>query len=139
MSAVAKTLSVVDSSTANAYIKSVPAEDPKAMSKSDSAGTPESVHHLDDQQAAVEKQRELEQAQQHEQKVDKLASILADQEVKMRNVRLQFEVNEDTEDVVIRVLDKRSGEVIREIPTEEMQELSKVFDELKGCLVNDIM
>lgn len=48
---------------------------------------------------------------------------------------VQFQTN-DNKDLVIKVVDRESNEVIRQIPPEELQELSKQLTELKGNLVN---
>jgi flagellar protein FlaG len=47
---------------------------------------------------------------------------------------LQFTLNEDTGRMVIQVKDGKTGEVIRQIPPEEMLQLSNRLDELKGLL-----
>lgn len=50
---------------------------------------------------------------------------------------LQFSVDEDTESVVVKVVDRQTHEVIRQIPSEEFLQIAKALDKLKGLLVQD--
>ena len=48
---------------------------------------------------------------------------------------LQFSVEGDNKDVVVRVVDSQTKELIRQIPSEEMVAISKAMDNLSGLLV----
>ena len=48
--------------------------------------------------------------------------------------RLGFVINQETEDIIIEVTDRESGELIRQIPSEEVMELRARLDELVGIL-----
>jgi flagellar protein FlaG len=48
---------------------------------------------------------------------------------------LQFSVEGDNKDVVVRVVDSQTKEVIRQIPSEQMVAISKAMDNLSGLLV----
>ncbi len=48
--------------------------------------------------------------------------------------RLGFSVNEETEDIVMEVMDLESGDLIRQIPSEEVLALRAKLDELVGLL-----
>ncbi len=50
---------------------------------------------------------------------------------------VQFENNKN-EELVIKVIDRETDEVIRQIPPEELQELTKMMNELTGNLVNTV-
>lgn len=50
---------------------------------------------------------------------------------------LQFSVDEDTESVVVKVVDRQTHEIIRQIPSEEFLQIAKALDKLKGLLVQD--
>lgn len=52
------------------------------------------------------------------------------------NIRLSFSLHDKTGDLVVRVLDKDTGEVIRQIPPEEMLRLREKLEELTGVLLN---
>ncbi len=58
------------------------------------------------------------------------------QYLQQHNIRLSFELHDKTGDLVVRVLDKDSGEVIRQIPPEEMLKLREKLEELTGVLLN---
>ncbi|OSM06106.1 putative flagellin FlaG [Magnetofaba australis IT-1] len=48
--------------------------------------------------------------------------------------RLQFSIEEETEDVVVRVVDRETDEVIRQIPSEEMVNFAKRMQDWDGLL-----
>ena len=51
--------------------------------------------------------------------------------------RLEIEIDSDTNKAVIRILNGESGEVIRQIPAQELLDLAKHLDEPKGLLVRE--
>ena len=53
-----------------------------------------------------------------------------------RSVGLQFEVDEDTDKLIVKVVDRASGEVIRQIPNEEVVRIAKVLGKAPGLLVS---
>lgn len=74
------------------------------------------------------------------------SSTVEDVNVKMRqlNVGLSFEMTEDGQDNIVKVVDQSSGELVRQIPSEEFLSMSKRLDEifgelndLKGTLINN--
>ncbi len=48
---------------------------------------------------------------------------------------LEFQMDEETDKLVIKIVDSSSGELIRQIPSEEMLEIAKALDRLQGILV----
>ena len=48
---------------------------------------------------------------------------------------LAFELDDDTGRTVIKITDASSGDLIRQIPSEEMLEIAKALDRLQGLLV----
>lgn len=59
------------------------------------------------------------------------------------NVHLSFEMSEDGDENIVKVLDQATGDVVRQIPSEEFIKMSKRIDdimgqlsEIKGSLVN---
>lgn len=50
---------------------------------------------------------------------------------------LEFTVDEDTGENVVKVIDTQSKEVIRQMPTEEMLAIAKALDKLQGLLIRD--
>lgn len=55
--------------------------------------------------------------------------------VKMANSDLQFAIDRDTDQTVVKVIDRGTKEVIRQFPSEEMLQISKSLDKLQGLLV----
>lgn len=53
-----------------------------------------------------------------------------------RSVGLQFEVDQDTDKLIVKVVDRASGEVIRQIPNEEVVRIAKVLGKAPGLLVS---
>jgi flagellar protein FlaG len=88
---------------------SLPAEDAQAPADAVEAATPVQV----------------------EQAVRELNAAL-----QIRSVGLQFEVDEDTDKVIVKVLDRDSGELIRQIPSEDIRSLTRALEELKGLLIH---
>lgn len=54
----------------------------------------------------------------------------------LREVGLQFEVDKDTDIVIVKVVDRASGEVIRQIPNEEVVRIAKLMGDGNGLLVD---
>ncbi|SHF64908.1 flagellar protein FlaG [Desulfacinum infernum DSM 9756] len=52
------------------------------------------------------------------------------------NIKLSFRLHEETGDMVVSVVNKETGEVIRQIPPEELLELREKLEELTGVLLN---
>lgn len=55
--------------------------------------------------------------------------------IKPINSDLQFSVNDDTDKVVVTVVDSETKEVIRQIPSEEMLAIAKALDNIKGLFI----
>jgi len=50
---------------------------------------------------------------------------------------LSFSVDKETKRTVVKVLERESGEVIRQIPAEEVLRIAKMLDELKGLIIRE--
>lgn len=50
---------------------------------------------------------------------------------------LQFSMDKVAEDIVVKVTDKKNGELIRQIPSEDVIELRKKLEELSGLLFDE--
>lgn len=67
-----------------------------------------------------------EQTQQSMQEINQMLSGLS--------ISVQFEIDPNFKDVIVKVVDQQSGKVIRQIPTEDVVRISKAMDNLKGLL-----
>jgi flagellar protein FlaG len=50
------------------------------------------------------------------------------------NIQLSFDVHEKTGEMVVQVLDRESGELIRQLPPENLLDLKDKLNELRGVL-----
>jgi uncharacterized FlaG/YvyC family protein len=57
-------------------------------------------------------------------------------QMRQRATRVEFTIDADTENVIVRVLNKETGEVIRQIPPEEMINLTKVLEDIRGLMLS---
>lgn len=48
---------------------------------------------------------------------------------------LEFEIDEDSKEVVVKIIDQSTREVVRQIPTEEALEMAKSIDKMQGLLI----
>lgn len=48
---------------------------------------------------------------------------------------IQFSIDEDTGTTVVKIIDRTTDEVIRQIPSEEMLDIAKALDRLQGLLI----
>ena len=55
--------------------------------------------------------------------------------VSLVNSAVEFTVDDDTQLTVVKVIDKGTKEVIRQIPSEEMLAIAKALDTVQGLLV----
>ncbi len=54
----------------------------------------------------------------------------------MLNTQLQIKIDKDTDMIVIKVIDKETKKVIRQIPPEYVLKIAKYLDEITGILYN---
>ncbi len=58
------------------------------------------------------------------------------QALQTRHISLQFSVDESVDKIVVKVTDKETGDVIRQIPPEEQLRIASHLRELLGVLLN---
>jgi flagellar protein FlaG len=51
------------------------------------------------------------------------------------NSSLKIEIDPDTDGIIVKVLDDQSGELIRQIPSQEMVEIAKRLDAMQGIFI----
>lgn len=68
-----------------------------------------------------------------------LKSSLLDVNEHMQNIErnLQFEVDKESNQTIVRVVDTQSGEVVRQIPAEEFIRMAKRMEEMDGLLMSE--
>ncbi len=53
----------------------------------------------------------------------------------MSSSNLQFSIDGDTKQTVVKVIDSQTGDVIRQIPAQELIDIAKAMDRAKGLLL----
>ena len=66
---------------------------------------------------------------QLKQSVDDINKALASS-----SISVQFQVDPDYKDLIVKIVDQDSGKLIRQMPTEDVVRISKAMDNLKGLL-----
>lgn len=56
--------------------------------------------------------------------------------LKTTTIGLRFEIDETTHRVITKVVDKETGELIRQMPTEEVLRVARAIDKLQGLFVS---
>jgi flagellar protein FlaG len=67
------------------------------------------------------------------EKLEEISELL-NFEMKVRSTNLDFQVDEPTNRVVVKVINRDTGNVIREVPSEAILRVSKNIEALKGIL-----
>ncbi|MBI3806641.1 MAG: flagellar protein FlaG [Nitrospirae bacterium] len=70
--------------------------------------------------------------EQVEQAADRVKDLL-----RGTTSRLEIEIDPDLHKVVVKILNGESGEIIRQIPAQELLDLAKNLEEPKGLLVRE--
>ncbi|WP_411376610.1 flagellar protein FlaG [Desulfurobacterium thermolithotrophum] len=81
---------------------------------------------------------------QKEKEKDKLSPELIEKVIEdlkkklsMLNTQLQIKIDKDTDIVVVKVIDKETNKIIRQIPPEYVLKIAKYLDEIAGLLYNE--
>jgi flagellar protein FlaG len=61
---------------------------------------------------------------------------LANKEIKIFNTNLNFSIDKELNKVVVKVIDKETKEVVRQIPPEELLKMAKDFEKYGSFLFN---
>lgn len=77
-------------------------------------------------------QKENRSAEEIQQDLDVVNSQL-----KIMNRAIEFSVDKGSEDIVIKVVDKDSGEVITQIPPEGVLRLREHLEEMSGLMIEE--
>jgi flagellar protein FlaG len=86
-------------------------------------------------------EKRLRQEQDKAQRMSRSELQAAVEEVQVRmdqmGTNLQFTMDKEVEDIVVKVTDKQSGDLIRQIPSEDVVKLRKQLEELSGILFDE--
>ena len=91
----------------------------------------------------VQARNKQEEGRESREKVDFQQLMDSTKSMAQLNIKLSFDVSKANKDNVVKVLDQETGEVVRQIPTEEFVEMSERIQallselgDIKGALVN---
>ena len=56
--------------------------------------------------------------------------------LRMSSIGVQFEFDKDADTMIVKVVDVESGDLIRQMPSEEVVRMSKALGKLQGLLVH---
>lgn len=74
-------------------------------------------------------------SQHSPQDVEKALQAIKDKIAPLANNDLQFSVDRDSGDTVVRIIDGKTGDLVRQIPSEEALAIAKDLDRLQGLLL----
>lgn len=69
------------------------------------------------------------------QAVEQAAKEIKQAMATMSSTGLQFSIDGDTKQTVVKVVDTQTGNVIRQIPSQELIDIAKAMDRAKGLLL----
>lgn len=84
--------------------------------------------------AAREVPAESRAAPAPERERSALAEI--NESLRMASIGVQFEFDKEADTMIVKVVDVESGELIRQMPSEEVVRISKALGKLQGLLVH---
>lgn len=88
-----------------------------------------------DPMQAVSATEPSDKAEPHKRKQVEKAVDDVQRFVETMNNSLQFSIDDDSGRTVVKVVDKQTDEVLRQIPSEEMLDIARALGKLKGLLV----
>jgi flagellar protein FlaG len=59
------------------------------------------------------------------------------EDIQAHDTNLKFEIDDSTDRLIVKVIEKDSGEVIRQFPPKEVLNLAKYFNSSKGLLLKE--
>ncbi len=94
------------------------------------------IQRVQQQQSPVEKVKQENQEELKQLSKEELENVLKSVKKKFdyMNKYLKIEIDKDLHEPVIKIIDKKTNEVVRQIPPEYLLELAKKVDELVGLL-----
>lgn len=82
-----------------------------------------------------EQQHEAPMARQKAEDMQRVAENLS-KTAQIFNVQAKFSVHKATKEIMVKIVDTRTGQVLREIPPEKMLDLAAAMRELLGLVVD---
>jgi flagellar protein FlaG len=93
-----------------------------------------------DKKAADRKEStEFQESQVPKNAPEQIKEVITRLQATLQNIepRIELSVDKELKQVIVRILDKESGELIRQIPSEEVLELDRFFADQSGLFVEE--
>jgi len=85
-----------------------------------------------EQKEKTQSEKEKEESKEHLERVKDLTNNMLSQ----LNIKLDYQEDDKLDEMIVKVMNKETDELIRQIPAEEMLELAKKMEEMTGMLVD---
>lgn len=79
----------------------------------------------------IESTEETQKSFDKQENLEKLKTVLAES-----NITLKFSQDNDTKELVVKLVDNKTGEAIRQIPSEISLKLASIFVKMQGQFVD---
>ena len=120
-----ETIKPIDLSPVQQVEQSTPFQgEPKVIAQKD---VPETIH-TDAEKADRDRPSEKEMVKRMVDRLNHMNRVL--------DRKIQFEVADETEDVIVRIVDRETGHTIRQIPPPELVKLSTRMEEIYEIIFN---
>lgn len=105
--------------------------------ESQKAGEAEKLPRNDKKIADRKESAELQESQVPKNAPEQIKEVITRLEHTLKDVepKIELSVDEELNQVIIRILDKESGELIKQLPPEEVLELDRFFADQSGLLI----
>jgi len=102
-------------------------------------GVIEKLRPIDKKAADQKESTELQDAQVPKNAPEQIKEVVTRLQTTLQNIepKIELSVDKELKQVIIRILDKESGELIRQIPSEEVLELDRFFADQSGLFVEE--
>ena len=102
-------------------------------------GESEKLQPIDKKMADSKESVELQESQVPKNAPEQIKEVIARLQQTLQNIepKIELSVDKELKQVIFRILDKESGELIRQIPSEEVLELNRFFADQSGLFVEE--
>ncbi len=102
-------------------------------------GTIDKLTPIDQKTADRKESTELQESQVSKIAPEQIKEVVTRLQSTLQNIepRIELSIDKELKQVIVRILDKESGELIRQIPSEEVLELDRFFADREGLLVEE--
>ena len=102
-------------------------------------GEVDKLRPIDKKSANPKESTELQESQVPKKAPEQIKEVVTRLQTTLQNIepRIELSIDKELKQVIVRILDKESGELIRQIPSEEVLELDRFFADQSGLFVEE--